>query len=74
MAYTKGGGSTIYSFIFERVWLKRNSVQRHWGGLYEGGGGLHERVGYKQNCVKSDVIFTSTSTYLKYKCTLSRVQ
>ena len=35
----EGGGSTIYSYIFERGWLKGNSVQRN-------GGGLHERVRY----------------------------
>ena len=34
----EGGGSTIYSFIFERGWLKGNSVQRHGGGLLEEGG------------------------------------
>ena len=34
--------SYIYSFIFERGWLKGNSVVRHGGGG-QGGGGLHER-------------------------------
>ena len=32
----EGGGSTIYSFIFERVWLKASSDQRYGGGLHEG--------------------------------------
>ena len=31
---------------FERGWLKRNSIQRHGGGLQEGECGLHERVRY----------------------------
>ena len=32
----EGGGSTVYSFIFGRAWLKGNSVQRYGGGLHEG--------------------------------------
>ena len=32
----KGGDSTIHCFIFEKWWLKGNSVQRHGGGLHEG--------------------------------------
>ena len=51
----KGGGFPIYFFIFERGWLKQNSVKvdaegatykkRGWGGLQEGGG-LQERIRY----------------------------
>ena len=39
----EGGGSTIhvYSFIFERGWLKENSVQRHGCPV-----GLHEGAAY----------------------------
>ena len=32
----EGGGSAIYSYIFERGWLKGNSFKRHGGGGYEG--------------------------------------
>ena len=34
-----GGGSTIYSFMFERGWVKGSSVKRQGGE-----GGVHERV------------------------------
>ena len=44
----EGGGSTIYSFILERGWLKRNSVKRY-GGWLTRGGGLHELVRYVAN-------------------------
>ena len=40
------GVSTIYSFIFERGWLKGKSVNVYRGGLQEGGG-LQGRIRYK---------------------------
>ena len=45
MAYTKGGGSTIDSFIFERGWLKGYSVKTYRGWLTRGGAAYTSEYG-----------------------------